>query len=964
MQRPARRKSPIDSDEFVAEDISARIKIIATAKNPRQVVNAIGTEKRLLNESFSSEEPESLQQEFLSLKVEGEKLIRESTSEVQIYLDSLVLKPLKSKLLNRRLFVKRFALFDQEMNPMNVRKAKFEYHKLRNSARGNQTGTRPPDLRTIGGLSKRKISAGTPRLRSLKTAKAPPRPTKNDIDIAFSSSDSGDVRSPPRQKKRPRVSLVGLMRGNTVHQEKEPEYEYEYDEDEVEVEEEEEILEQPPERRPSVTFSYGSQKSGKWQATYESDVEEESQTENTSAGSESESETEEFQVEETKETPLPVENEPQEMEMEKFESDHEESYHESDHEEALQESEHIHEEEEEEKLEEDRNVETIDLARTERKSRSMNKESDDLCRLMFYDPECQIPDFFSPHDVFSKGRSPKTASSNLKWSSGNQQTPIVESYVPSIPEAALAEHEEQKIIISRDTIAPNSVFLEKLQNKALQSTYQKVTDDARNARIDRLTVFMASDAIAIPISNHQSEVELPDPDGIERVEKMFSPMSEFEKSDIDYTIFLLPRLLPLPLFPDLRDKMEMLDADRRDAFLRVYCESYITPDVVPLAQDKIDMIAVYGGVLGRKRGLRKTVRRQATLYLTGELWFGDEVIKLEGLVAKLSSRKSKFTLTKNKKTRFTFRTASPEEALNWARNINELLQGSSRLLLDLFLFAYASPMKYSTTKELVLSALSSPDVSLVVSLLTNDKFSLTLVGQIFQVFLSVKRIDYLIRCLLLSELTTTDFNHAFAVKSVYSTSLLVLFVGAAQEWIRQFARSFLENGIETAEDMIELTMLAFNAIPPRSLFIIRALLLITAIRVPSDSHPLLPFFNFIMASIRPFVIQIDSEKKVRHHNVWLQLLDILTSRDQFKSKYILMLSPFMLRIIRSVPVLKDCPLGGVDFQQIYAFMNDNCSAINKSLREIHDREPRDHPLTHSYYQNLRFLMKDICPLDV
>ena len=941
-----RRKISMIHDGISEEDISDRIQRIVAAKHPRHIVQAIGTDKKPLNQDALPTSTDAARDDFFNLKVASEKLLREN-SEVQICLDSLVLKPLKSSRFKQRFFVRKFDEFNQKMNPMNVRKAKFEHQRLKNIARNPEAKTaEPPRTPTP---SRRKLNISATRremLAKLQASRTVKKQTEEEMALAFSSSD--EEAGPRKQKKTHRVSLVELMRGSSA-QVSDGEGEYEY-------EDEEENAGRPRKRKP---VEFASSDDGKDGYDYESESteKEDSETESKekdgqspvrgsmerSGSDEAQSTTEEFGV---------------------FGSKAKEQMEEGEQQQNLEQENSEQEDVVEEEVEgEVGDGTTINLSRTERRAKNQRR-NDEFVRSMFYDPECMIPEYFSAHDVFGKGRTPRTGENKeLKWCAKDQQV-LSNPYIPVVPVAELQEQDEQKIIVSRDTVAPNSKFLNKLQNKAMAASYQVTTEEAQSKNVDRLTVFLANDAIAIPISNHTTDLELADPDGIERVEKMFNPLIELEKPDVDYTIFLLPRLLPLPLFPDLKAKLEQLNPDKRDAFLRVLCEDYITSDVVPLSRTKIDSIAIYCGMLGKKKGLRKPVMRHASLYLTGELVIGDDVIQLDGLVAKLSSRKNKFTLTKKKKTKYTFRTTNPQEALTWAKNINELVQGSSHLLMDLFLFAFASPLKFSTMKETIVSALSSPDVSFVVTLLNHDKFSLTLADQVFQVFLSNKRIDYLIRCLLLSEMTTQDYNRMFTAKSLYSTSILVLFVSVAQQWITNFAQSFIENKIDTAEDMIELTMLAFGAIPPRALFIARALLLTTVIYVPSDSHPMMPFFNFVMAAIRPFVLEIDAEAKSRHHNIWTQLSDLLSSRDQFKSQFVLMLSPFMSRILNVVPVLNDCPLGGVNVDAIYGFMSSNALSLNKAFREIHDRDQCDHPLVHSYYQNLRFLMKDVCPVDV
>lgn len=429
-----------------------------------------------------------------------------------------------------------------------------------------------------------------------------------------------------------------------------------------------------------------------------------------------------------------------------------------------------------------------------------------------------------------------------------------------------------------------------------------VTVDAVEETVDRLTLVLANESMALPIAYQIYQED---------------DFATETSSCLDYAVFLIPRLMPLPILLDVRYEMQNVPAPERLDFLKHTCEQFITDEMVSV---KISATSIHNGLLKHK---------MAHLYASKTLQVANKMIPLTGVAAEARSGK-KLELLKGNRCIASFRT---DEAENWASAINDLISGVSKPLIDAYLLTFASHSNTETLSQRIIAAITSPNVSFTVSLLNYDDLPMPMICSIFEILVAKQRLAFFIRTILFAEVSITQFDELFITESRYAKAFLSLLRGIANEWIAEVS----------CEMKIYNIISAFASIPPKALFMLRTLILVASIRVPQDSHVMIPFFNCICA-----LTERKQEQK--------RMIRLLKSKEQLNNRSVLLLSPFLEAILKTYPAITPSRVDFSVTDQIYQFLLAHIRSVLADFEKISSIAD---PLLYSYEQSLRFQLRDL-----
>jgi hypothetical protein len=316
-----------------------------------------------------------------------------------------------------------------------------------------------------------------------------------------------------------------------------------------------------------------------------------------------------------------------------------------------------------------------------------------------------------------------------------------------------------------------------------------------------------------------------------------------------------------------------------------------------------------------------------------------------------------FSLRSGNKDVFKFYTDSEVDCEMWIREIESLVAGTNRKLLEVLLVERLGIDRATGQEDFVGSIFLSMCPSFVILLLNEHVVDPRAIKLVIRLFQARHRLEFLLRTILLAEIVTVPPHSIFACGSRFSVAYLSLFVVVAQDWLISLARNVVQNEVTTAEEFFELLFLGFAHISGLPLLFTRSLCLALALAEFGDSNPLIPFFEFLFSALTLVVEQFFERELPRVTRIRGDVRSILSRPDQLQSPSVRLLAPFCHSILRRVPELDAVTFARGDAEDLYQFLVENTGPVLKLLGMLPSGEPTGNPLVFSYFQNLAFLKK-------
>jgi hypothetical protein len=360
----------------------------------------------------------------------------------------------------------------------------------------------------------------------------------------------------------------------------------------------------------------------------------------------------------------------------------------------------------------------------------------------------------------------------------------------------------------------------------------------------------------------------------------------------------------------------------------------------------------FSGYLGMKNA-RKAGQVCVSLLTGPAIQVGDKISSLDHLkVGNVSG--SSFSLTRKKEPVYTFYAESEEECKSWVHTIRSLVLEKGRHLLDFLLWQMANYAPITRMSDFIKNVFCSDCITFVLDLFTNSEVKTKAVKLIARLFQTQNKLEFLLRTILMAEISTVAANEVFRPKSRYGISYLTLFVVNSKAWLVLLAINFVRNKIGTAEQFFELLFLAFARIPPLPFLIVRTLCLTSAFVDLGNEHPMIPFFEFLFSALHVVFSLFFEEKVADLRKVRARTQRMLRSPDQLKSSSVRLLAPFYHTVLQRLPLLEEITLESKDVDVLYKFLGKNIPAVMTALKQLPADDPKDDPLYYSYLQSVKF----------
>ncbi|OHT05444.1 hypothetical protein TRFO_26871 [Tritrichomonas foetus] len=416
---------------------------------------------------------------------------------------------------------------------------------------------------------------------------------------------------------------------------------------------------------------------------------------------------------------------------------------------------------------------------------------------------------------------------------------------------------------------------------------------------------------------------------------------------------------------NLSDEFEQIPPNEKEIFIKEKAKSLITTIDLPIIKHRISKQILHSDYLQK---LSKSTEKQiATLRVNKSLVIGHSKYRFkDGLIIEASKDDDqKLNVIKHSKIVSYLKAESKEKREKWINAINSLLNYQNLSLFNLYISNLSSStLEQKESKEnKLMEALTSPFVLFAIDLLNSDKVTFDLTEKILNLFCHSNKIVFLLRSILFAEISReNDRGKLFMMKNRYSIALFKLFSSITKRWLARTVYGLKMNEISDPFNFIQFLLVNFSRMTNMSLFIVKMVLLTTFVTFDNtiEFHPTLPFFNFLINCLRPFVILSVPDYLETFNGIQQELNSLLISNDKMKAFTVLNLSPFVKKIINLELEIdeKYKKLENETISSISTFMNENMSQILKILENEQKCHHSNHPLFFTYYQNIVYLLRN------
>ncbi|OHT09884.1 hypothetical protein TRFO_04427 [Tritrichomonas foetus] len=423
--------------------------------------------------------------------------------------------------------------------------------------------------------------------------------------------------------------------------------------------------------------------------------------------------------------------------------------------------------------------------------------------------------------------------------------------------------------------------------------------------------------------------------------------------------FPFSRMSPIiqKILDPIEKQLQSINPSNRQEYILMYAKTFIheNPVLAPLSTYNISHFVIFQSLISYKRiSKQKPCFITAVLTLDGVLRTNDANNEIDIKGCTFSVHKNvEIEIIKNEKRIFKFYSDNAEK---WHNVLTELSHNDSILILPAFLRIIS--VDCQTTLEQIIS----PNLILTISLLNCCQLKTSLARSVFEIFLANKRLDFLLRSLFFAEASVTPLHYLFKKKTRYSTAMIALFTSVGHKWLYTLALNIIKNKISSSHSLLQLIFLAFKTIPNKALYIVRIVIMLSILTSTNHEKSIfIPFISFMRASIQPYITRYFSESVGCTSSLFAQLemhlqSPIIVSNDTF-----LRLAPFVNDLLRISPkLIQDHETNqNSEVNEINEFIKSNPESLLKILKTYLESENPEHPVIYSYYQNLKFLLRDL-----
>lgn len=320
-----------------------------------------------------------------------------------------------------------------------------------------------------------------------------------------------------------------------------------------------------------------------------------------------------------------------------------------------------------------------------------------------------------------------------------------------------------------------------------------------------------------------------------------------------------------------------------------------------------------------------------TRYPLESVRFDDQTMKIEG----------KFAVS--------FRMNSEEEVENWKICINDVLQDRSKLFIELCIRYVASYANTKTPAGEVIAAICSPYLLFTISLL-NEGIN----NHIFSILAAHNMLDFFVRCLVMSELNLSlSFDDLYSDDHEYSSALVSLFLSVSESWTDNTLSLLEKNNVTSGLDVLNILYSVISSIDSRGFYIIRLVTVLAYVKYPLHVCPAIALFRFISKCLA----------KVRKEQANVQQafrdLEILLESQPYEHMLLLMVAPFVQKIVDTVPVVpnddSDISEKAIDLREQII---EKADIMTDQISEMMEKDPADHPLARCYAECVSLNVKN------
>jgi hypothetical protein len=240
-------------------------------------------------------------------------------------------------------------------------------------------------------------------------------------------------------------------------------------------------------------------------------------------------------------------------------------------------------------------------------------------------------------------------------------------------------------------------------------------------------------------------------------------------------------------------------------------------------------------------------------------------------------------------------------------------------------------------------ALVDPSLLLPLVLLSMPQFPLRCAQILFRAFVGRGLHSFLVRSLVLAELSSVPQRLFFGQPTAFARSLVALVCAFAGAWLEQVAPALERRGVELPE-FVGMLLKAVTKLPPEALSVIRILLvmLVSVLRDRATEF----------AAFLAFIEQVLGGRSTVQAVIAQVLLQIRAGQGRSNTT-LLKFRPFLATIFKTVPLIGD---GEVDIPEVREWVSAHESEVGREVARMVPASRKDHILMYSFAQNFRFLV--------
>ena len=400
---------------------------------------------------------------------------------------------------------------------------------------------------------------------------------------------------------------------------------------------------------------------------------------------------------------------------------------------------------------------------------------------------------------------------------------------------------------------------------------------------------------------------------------------------IDYTIFYSSLAFPITMkhtaIRNMIETMSKMSLTFQDCITEAV--NYIPDFLCPLKNSNI----IFEQVATRKKKMFQSKESPVPVRVT----FGGK-IEIQGTT--YDPKEVEIKLTKN-----GFKIGRDQEYEMDAAYATQLIALAKKPTLDIVLSFLAEGPDFA-------AKLIAPNMILALVLLNSSSFTFAMVRNLFQLFTRRERHNFLIRSLILAEISQTPVHLLFKRVSIYSKPLLVLFCAFSMSWADGVIGML--DSMKTVEPskVLKVLIKACLQLPPESFYMIRILLTMLSFTMNDGCQIFSVFFAFLSLVITE-VLKLRGQKNSPIPTLMSQILLQLNSDAKSSNRELLYLAPFLVRIFKRVPTLS---YSEDDAGQILNFIKEHSEKLLPEILKFTDQQKRGQIIAFSFAQNFRFLI--------